>query len=76
MLVFQTKMDLMPGKLQFRWTGPFWIINNKNGTYQVRMLTGEILLKWVNGFRMKPYQGAMPKNPLGLEVEIDNLSTT
>ena len=52
-LVFQTKMGLMLGKLRFRWTTPFWIINNKNGTYQVRMLTGEILLKWVNGFLLK-----------------------
>ena len=26
-LVFQTKMGSMRGKLRFRWTGPFWIID-------------------------------------------------
>ena len=26
-LVFQTRMELMPGKLKFQWTGPYWIIN-------------------------------------------------
>ena len=31
-LVFQTKMGLMPRKLRFRWTGPYWIVDNKNGT--------------------------------------------
>ena len=29
-LVFQTKMGSMLGKLQFHWTGPVWIVNNKN----------------------------------------------
>ena len=42
-LVFQTKMGLMPGKLRFRWTGPYWIVDNKNGTYQVGTLAGEKL---------------------------------
>ena len=69
MLVFQTKMDLMPGKLRFWWTGPFWIINNKNGTYQVRKLAREILPKWMNGFRLKPYQGPMPENQFSVEVD-------
>ena len=49
-LVFQTKMGAMPGKLWYRWTGPIWIVNNKNGTYQVGTLAGEILPKWVNVF--------------------------
>ena len=50
-LVFQTKMGSMPGKLWFRWTGSVWIVHN------------EILPKWVNGFRFKPYHGPMPENP-------------
>ena len=62
-LVFQTKMGLMPGKLRFRWTGPYWIIDSKNGTYQVGTLAGEKVPKWINGFRLKPYQGEMPENP-------------
>ena len=52
MLVFQMKMGAMPSKLRFRWVGPFWITDTKNGTYQVGTLAGEILPKWVNGFRI------------------------
>ena len=39
-LVFQTNMGLMPGKLRFRWIGPFWIVNTYNGTYHVGTLAG------------------------------------
>ena len=30
--VFQTWLELMSGKLWFRWTGPFWIVHTFNGT--------------------------------------------
>ena len=53
----------MPGKLQFRWTGPFWIIGAYNETFQLGMLAGEALSHWVNGFRLKPYCGLTPHNP-------------
>ena len=33
------------------------------GSYQLGTLAGEILEKWVNGFRLKPYYGPMPQNP-------------
>ena len=49
-LLFQTKMGSMLGKLRFRWTGPFWIVGSKNGTYQVGTLAREIMPKWINGF--------------------------
>ena len=62
-LVFQTKIGLMPGKLRFRWAGEYWIVDNKNGRYQVGTLAGERLPKWINGFRLKPYQEEMPENP-------------
>ena len=62
-LVFQTKMGSTLEKLWFRWTGPFWIIDSKNGAYQIGKLLGDILAKWVNGFRLKPYNGPMPENP-------------
>ena len=62
-LVFQTLMGNMSGKLRFRWTGPFWITKEYNGSYQLGTLAGELLSKWVNGFRLKPYKGQMPKNP-------------
>ena len=32
-LVFQTKMGAMPGKLRYRWTSLVWIVNRKNGMY-------------------------------------------
>ena len=62
-LVFQTKMGSMPGKLRFRWTGPYRIIDNKNGTYQVGTLARERLPKWINGFMLRPYWGEMSVNP-------------
>ena len=34
-----------------------------HGSYQLGTLVGEVLGKWVNGFRLKPYQGPMPRNP-------------
>ena len=62
-LVFHTRMGQMPGKLQFWWTGPYWITREFNGSYQLGTLAGEIMGKWVNGFRLKPYCGPMPQNP-------------
>ena len=62
-LVFQTRMGKMPGKLRFRWTGPYWLTREYNGSYQLGTLAGEVLGKWVNGFRLKPYRGPMPRNP-------------
>ena len=49
-LVFQTRMRQMPGKLRFRWTGPYWITREFNDSYQLEMLVGEVMNKWVNGF--------------------------
>ena len=60
-------MGNMPRKLRFRWTGPFWITKEYNGSYQLGTLAGEILGKWVNGFRLKPYKGHMPKNPFQVD---------
>ena len=62
-LLFQTRMGNMPGKLRFRWTGPFWITKEYNGSYQLGTLAGEVVGKWANGFRLKPYKGHMPANP-------------
>ena len=62
-LVFQTRLGAMPGKLRFRWTGPFWIIDEFNGTFQLGTLANDIVQSWVNGFRLKPYHGTVPPNP-------------
>ena len=62
-LVFQTRMGKMPGKLRFRWTGPYWIVAAEKGTFTLRTLVGEIIPQKVNGFRLKTYAGATPPNP-------------
>jgi hypothetical protein len=64
-LLFQSRSGLMPGKLWLRWTGPYWIVNEDSGTYQLGTLFGEVLPQWTNtnGFRLKPYYGKMPPNP-------------
>jgi hypothetical protein len=41
-LVFQTKSGKMPGKLKLRWSGPFWILNVQDDTYQLENLQGDI----------------------------------
>ena len=61
-LVFQTHMGQMPGKLRFRWTGPYWIIGAENGTFELGTLTGEGLCQKVNGFQLKSYLGPMLPN--------------
>ena len=65
-------MGNMPGKLQFRWTGPFWVTREFNGSYQLGTLAGELLSKWVNGFWLKPYKGQMPENPFKDEENPQN----
>ena len=62
-LVLLTRMGKIPGKLCFRWTGPYWIVAAKKGTFTLGTLAGEILPQKVNGFRLKPYTGPTPPNP-------------
>ena len=62
-LVFQTRMGNMPGKLRFRWISPFWVTKEFVGSYQLGTLAGELLSKWVNDFRLKPYKARMLENP-------------
>jgi hypothetical protein len=68
-LVFQTCMGHMPGKLRFRRTGPYWIVGVEQGTFQLGMLAGEVLQQKVNGFRLKPYLGPTPPNPFPAEQD-------
>ena len=49
-LLFQTQLGSMPGKLRFRWTVPFWIIDEFNDTFQLDTLVGDIVKSWANGF--------------------------
>ena len=49
-LMFQTRVGQMRGKLRFRWIGPYWIISVENGTFELGTLAGEVLCQKVNGF--------------------------
>ena len=49
MLVFQTLMEPMLGKLQFKWIGPYRIMDTENDTFELGMLADKILPKKVNG---------------------------
>jgi hypothetical protein len=62
-LLFQSRSNLIPGKLWLRWTGLYWIVNADNDPYQLGTLFEEVLPQWANGFRLKPYHGKMPPNP-------------
>ena len=75
-LVFQTRMGSMPGKLRFWWTGPFWVTREFNGSYQLGILAGEILSKWVNRFGLKPYKGRMPENPFKTLGSTEEMKTS
>ena len=63
-LLFNTKSGLLPGKLQLRWIGPFWIVQKiGDGTFILGQIDGTINPKAVNGYRLKPYFGQMPPYP-------------
>ena len=65
----------MPGKLRFRWTGPYWITREFNGSYQLGTLVGKVMGKWVNGFQLRSYYGPMPRNPFK-QTRIDTTLVT
>jgi hypothetical protein len=43
--------------------GPYWIVNEESGTYQLDTLSGEVLHQWAKEFRLKPYYRKMLPNP-------------
>ena len=47
-----------------------WITKEYNGSYQLGTLSGEVIGKWANGFRLKPYKGHKPSNPFKQDSEI------
>ncbi|XP_026451098.1 uncharacterized protein LOC113351298 [Papaver somniferum] len=54
-LLFNSRLNLFPGKLKSRWIGPFVVLNMfSHGAVEIRsLLTGKDLK--VNGHRLKPY---------------------
>jgi hypothetical protein len=54
-LLFNSRLRLMPGKLKSRWTGPFKILNIfPNGVFEIQSFQTNQIFK-VNGYRIKPY---------------------
>ena len=68
-VIFQTRLGAIPGKLRFQWTGPFKIIDEFNDTFQLGTLTGDIVQCWINGFRRRTYHGTTPPNPFALPTQ-------
>ena len=58
-LVFQTWLDSMPGKLRFHWTGSFWIIDEFNDTFKL----GTVAVGWM-GSDLNHIKG--PSQPIPL----------
>ena len=52
--------------------GPFWVTREFNGSYQLGTFARELLGKWVNGIRLKPYKGQMLENPFKDEENPQN----
>lgn len=54
-LLFNSRLKFMPGKLRSRWIGPFVVVNIfPNGVIEIQSLETNKIFK-VNGHRLKPY---------------------
>jgi hypothetical protein len=54
-LLFNSRLKIMPGKLKSRWTGPYTVNNVlQNGVFEISNSTNTQPFK-VNGYRLKPY---------------------
>ncbi|XP_057755620.1 uncharacterized protein LOC130974785 [Arachis stenosperma] len=66
-LVYKSRLQLMPSKLRSRWDGPFRVVDVKPyGVVEVIHHTSGVKFK-VNGHRVKLYH-AQPKNTKELEI--------
>ncbi|XP_042051471.1 uncharacterized protein LOC121796748 [Salvia splendens] len=56
-LLFQSRLKLIPGKLRSRWIGPYTIISIRtNGAIELRGSNPDSSSFLVNGHRVKPYR--------------------
>ncbi|XP_042051515.1 uncharacterized protein LOC121796802 [Salvia splendens] len=59
-LLFQSRLKLMPGKLRSRWIGPYTIIAIRtNGAIELQESDPDSPSFMVNGHRVKPYREGM-----------------
>ena len=57
MLLYDSKFMKHLGKLQMHWLGPYLVHSiTSGGAVQLQQLDGVVLLKLVNGSRLKPYR--------------------
>ncbi|XP_042067229.1 uncharacterized protein LOC121810534 [Salvia splendens] len=56
-LLFQSKLKLMPGKLKSKWTGPYTIVALRaNGAVELQGSNPNSAPFMVNGYRVKPFR--------------------
>lgn len=55
-LLYDSKYQKHPGKLQMHWLGPFTVADiRKTGAVQLAQLDGTLREGWVNSARLKPF---------------------
>ena len=61
MLVYNSKLGKFPGKLKLRYSGPFIVHQDLGqGLFQLEDLTGQLIVKPINGFRLKKFWEGTP----------------
>ena len=56
-LLYDSRFQKFPGKLQMHWLGPYFVIEIRDsGAVRLAQLDGTVLPGWVNGARLKPYR--------------------
>ncbi|XP_052113784.1 uncharacterized protein LOC127744935 [Arachis duranensis] len=67
-LLYNSRLRLLPGKLRSRWDGPYQVEKvEPYGVYHLRHPTSPDIFK-VNGHRLKLYHGEQRKNSKEIEV--------
>ncbi|XP_061374702.1 uncharacterized protein LOC133316922 [Gastrolobium bilobum] len=70
-LLFNSRLKFMPGKLRSRWDGPFVIINFfPYGAVELKDKQTRSTFT-VNGHRLKPFYEGTPQQPEDTEVEAE-----
>ena len=56
-LLYDSRFQKFPGKLQMHWLGPYFVIEIRDlGAVRLAQLEGTVIPWWVNGACLKPYQ--------------------
>ena len=56
-ILYESRFQKFPGKLQMHWLGPYFVIEIRDsGAVRLAQLDDTVLPGWVNGACLKPYQ--------------------